>query len=165
MRIKYLGTKLLLVLGTFLATPVVWAALAWPQWSSASPSVDDFAEVETSAASASEPVVQVQQVIHRIIVVPRYVEIAAAPSTDQPHPAPAAPPASTPAPLPPPAQAAIVEAIVPANQQRQDTPARQQQQTVSSGASGSDGGGSSGSSVANSSSNSRSNSQSTTRGS
>jgi hypothetical protein len=121
MRIKYLGTKLFLVLVTVIATPIVWAALAWPEWSAASPVEDNVIEVASETdASNVEPPVQVQQIIHRVVVVPRYVEVEASPAADQKQPAtassaPASAPTqpSAPAPALPPTSVPA-QAVVPA---------------------------------------------------
>jgi hypothetical protein len=155
MRIKYLGTKVVLVFLTLLATPVVWASLAWPEWSAASPAVEDFVAVDgVAAAPQPEPVIQVQQVIHRIIVVPRYIEIEATPSAGRPLFSSSPPPASTPASAPAPGPTVIMEAVDPSSQRQAQVQAPQQ--TVSSGSSGPDGGGASSSSAGSSTSSSSS---------
>jgi hypothetical protein len=143
MRIKYFGAKVVLVFVTVVATPVVWAALAWPEWSAASPTDDAVIEVASSIEPASvESPVLVQPVIRRrIVVVPRYVYVEATPAPMQPGPVlTAPPPANSPAPLPTPAPAVVIEATIPASQQRQDPVAQQPQQTAAGGSSSGNGG-------------------------
>jgi hypothetical protein len=100
MRIKYLGAKVAVILVTVLATPVVWAALAWPEWQSAAP--PDFSAETAEAvelAPTQEAPAAVPQVIRQVIVVPRYVVVEApAASSGPPSPAGTAPPLPTVAP-------------------------------------------------------------------
>lgn len=133
MRIKYFGTKVLIVLTTMLATPVVWAALAWPEWSSASPA-EDVVAIEQPAPQELE--VAIRPVIHRVVVVPRYVEVEATPSISQIQPAVSAPPPATPASVPtaPPPTSIPQAAILPSPSPPE--PAQQQAQAPASGSNG-----------------------------
>lgn len=103
MRIKYFASKLLIINLAVVATPVVWAALAWPEWTSAGslPPPDQAAvqsvPVEPTATPTPEPVV-----IRNVIIVQRYVEVTSgegAPAQSAQSAAPTAPakaPASAP---------------------------------------------------------------------
>lgn len=146
MRIKYFGAKAALVFVTVVATPVVWAALAWPEWTAASPADDAVIEAVGSIQPAAvESPALVQPVIRRrIVVVSRYVYLEATPAPANPGPVLTAPlPASAPASMPTPAPAVVIEATIPASQQRQDPVAQQPPQTASSGGSSSGNGGAS----------------------
>jgi hypothetical protein len=150
MRIKYLGAKALIVLTTTLATPVVWAALAWPEWSSASPA--DEAAIEQPAPP--EAGVLIQRVVHEVVVLPNYVYIEATPaSVVSQAPASAPAPVNTPAPAPtaPPATPTQV-AVLPSP--TRPVPALVPQTVASSGGSGNTGSTSTTSSSSSSSSSS-----------
>lgn len=168
MRIKYLGAKILLVFATVVATPIVWAALAWPEWSAASPADEGVIEVASAMDVANaEPPVLIQPIIHhRIVVVPRYVEVEATQQAVQSQPvtASAAPPAA-PSPVPTlPPTAEPPQAAMPA-QPRTDPWAQQQQQTASTGSAGTGTTGGASSSSSNQSTSSAPASNSRTRGS
>jgi hypothetical protein len=121
MRVKYLGTKLAVITLTVAATPVVWAALAWPQWSAASPAdlieapvVEDVVPASAPREAAPEPEV----IIRRVIVVPRLVQPDGSPVTTQTNPnqpKPAGPPASVPAAVPAATQPATTRPSTPAD--------------------------------------------------
>lgn len=132
MRIKYFGTKVLIVLTTMLATPVVWAALAWPEWSSASPADD----VAIDQPAPQELEIAVRPVIHRVVVVPRYVEVQATPSISQVQPAVSAPLPAAPASVPTPPPTSIPQAAVLPSPSRPETVQQPQAQAPASGSNG-----------------------------
>jgi hypothetical protein len=138
MRIKYLGTKLILILATLFATPVVWAALAWPEWEAAGSAPDEAAVpvATVSAAPDVQPGVLIQPVIQRVIVVPRYIEVQATLGPGQVAAAPPAAPAGTSLPLPTQAPVVVTPPVAVAGQRQDPPPPQQQQQTSSSGGSG-----------------------------
>jgi uncharacterized membrane protein YgcG len=116
MRIKYLSTKVFLVLITVIATPIVWAALAWPEWSAASPAEDNVVEAvsATDVSNVQAPSEVTPVVIHQVVVIPRYVEVEVSPAAGQPVTARSAPkqPAA-PAPAPP-SSSTPTQAVLPA---------------------------------------------------
>lgn len=84
MRIKYLGAKIAIILLAIAATPVVWGALAWPEWSK--PNEAAWGEAVTGADSqlsavevaAPEPTLAPQptpEIIRRTVVIERPVYI------------------------------------------------------------------------------------------
>jgi hypothetical protein len=162
MRIKYLGAKVAVVLVTVLATPVVWAALAWPEWQSAAP--PDFSAETAEAvepAPTQEAPAAVPQVIRQVIVVPRYVVVEApAASSSPPSPAGTAPPLPTAVPIVVPQQR-----VEPASQPTQKPAAASGSGSSGASAKQSTGFSSSQSNQASSQSSQSSKSQSTTRGS
>jgi hypothetical protein len=98
MDIKYLGTKVAAIVLSVAAVPVVWGALAWPEWSAAS-------EVAPSVVAAppsnpmEPPPTQPQPepvIIRRIIVERRYVYV---PSATGEAASPSAGPVATATPL------------------------------------------------------------------
>lgn len=72
MKIKYLRTKLLSIGLATAATPLVWAAIAAPEWSAAG----DIAPLTPEAILESpvdEMVPAEPVVLHEVVVIPRYV--------------------------------------------------------------------------------------------
>jgi hypothetical protein len=137
MRIKYLGTKAVIVLVTTLTTPIVWAALAWPEWSSASPVAENEDVITIGEPAPQGPQVLIQQVIHRVVVVPRYIEVEATPSIAQTQPqANASAPATTPTSAPTAAPTSIPQVVAPPSPAR---PGPVQQPAASGNSSGNNG--------------------------
>lgn len=105
MKVKYLGLKISIIATTIMATPLVWAALAYPEWQPASTGTTD--------ATIAGPFPAPEQTrTRRVVIVPRLVDangqlwtgagLQSVPVTAQPgapaqqstvqQPAPAAPP-------------------------------------------------------------------------
>jgi hypothetical protein len=92
MKVKYLGLKVATVLATFAATPVVWAALAYPDWQGG-----DTGTAPDSPLDAPLPQMSPAQP-RQVVIVPRLVDAR----TGQPLAAPdqaVQSPAAAPAPV------------------------------------------------------------------
>lgn len=96
MKVKYLGLKVGTILATMAATPVLWAALAYPEWQANSAAV---------AGDAAAPNAAPEAPARQVVIVPRYVdartgEPVKSPVGGAPAPAPQQPVAGAPPPQP-----------------------------------------------------------------
>ena len=120
MKIKYLGLKVVIVLTTIMATPLVWAALAYPEWQA-----NAGTAAESGQVAAEPPPVAAPPVERRIIIVPRLVYTQSAPVANAPSAAaPNAPVSRAPAAPQQPIAAAPPPQAAPAPPRASAPPAR-----------------------------------------